>query len=153
MFRGLFLFLGRFCLSLIFLSSGSEKLLDWHGAEQSLTRHLGDFARHVSQKPLLEEALAFSLEHPQALLVVATVFELFGALCVLLGLGVRLGAILLALFLIPATLVYHWFWDLLPPSRDLQMILFLKNLSILGGLFLLIGMGSSKKGRAPKKGE
>ena len=41
------------------------------------------------------------------------------------------------LFLIPATLIFHTDF-----SQQTQMIMFLKNVSIMGGLLLLIAYGS-----------
>jgi putative oxidoreductase len=46
----------------------------------------------------------------------------------------RLAALLLALFLIPATLTAHEFWASHGPEFQGQLVNFLKNVAILGGL-------------------
>lgn len=70
------------------------------------------------------------------LLLFATLFELCGGLSILLGYREKLGAILLILFLIPATVLMHQFWFVEGAMRELQLTHFLKNLAILGGLIL-----------------
>jgi len=49
----------------------------------------------------------------------------------------RLCAIALILFLIPATLVAHSFWLAPPQAVQVQLVNFLKNLSMLGGLLFI----------------
>jgi uncharacterized membrane protein YphA (DoxX/SURF4 family) len=55
----------------------------------------------------------------------------------LLGYKTRLGAILLILFLIPTTLVFHTDF-----SKEMQVIAFLKNLAIIGGLLMVVYAGA-----------
>jgi uncharacterized membrane protein YphA (DoxX/SURF4 family) len=64
----------------------------------------------------------------------ALVFEAVGGLSLLLGYHARIGAWLLILFLIPTTLIFHNFWAFSGPEYQMQMINFLKNLAIMGGL-------------------
>lgn len=78
------------------------------------------------------------------LLLTATLFELLGGLSVLLGYKEKWGATLLALFLVPTTIIMHQFWFVEGGGRELQMAHFLKNLAILGGLILFIQQGSGQ---------
>lgn len=56
-----------------------------------------------------------------------------GGLMVLLGIWADLGALLLALFLLPTAFVMHAFWKVDDPQeRQGQMIHFQKNLSLFG---------------------
>ncbi|HAZ44723.1 MAG TPA: DoxX family protein [Cyanobacteria bacterium UBA11369] len=71
------------------------------------------------------------------LLVGAIVCELFGGLSVLLGYKARWGAIALIIFLIPATLIFHTNF-----AERMQVIQFLKNLGLLGGLLMVYSFGS-----------
>jgi len=74
-------------------------------------------------------------------LVGAILCEIGGGLSLLLGCKARLGALLLFLFLIPTTLVFHNFWDYQGAEQKMQMINFMKNLAIMGGLALVVGFG------------
>ena len=66
-----------------------------------------------------------------------------GGLSVLLGFHARVGAILLALFLVPVTLVMHAFWAVDDAgAAQVQQIMFMKNLALLGGTLLILHFGS-----------
>ncbi len=71
------------------------------------------------------------------------IIALAGGLSVLLGYRARLGAWLLVLFLVPVTLAIHHFWTVPDPmARQLDMVMFLKNLSILGGALFIAHAGA-----------
>jgi len=75
-------------------------------------------------------------------LLMAVIFELGGGLSVLLGVKARLGALALIVFLVPVTLIFHDFWQYEGAEQQMQMIHFMKNLSILGGLTLVFAHGA-----------
>jgi putative oxidoreductase len=66
------------------------------------------------------------------LLAAAVALMLVGSVLVISGVRVRLGAILLLLFLVPTTLLFHN--DVSDPQERIAL---LKNLSIMGGLLLV----------------
>ena len=66
------------------------------------------------------------------LLAAAVALMAVGSVLVISGYRGRLGAILLLLFLVPTTLIFHN--DLADPQERIQL---LKNLSIMGGLLLV----------------
>jgi len=57
----------------------------------------------------------------------------------LTGFQARWGALALAAFLIPITLIFHNFWAFQGQEQQMQMVHFLKNLAIMGGLFQVAG--------------
>jgi putative oxidoreductase len=63
--------------------------------------------------------------------------EVFGGLALILGYRTRLAALALAAFTLVAGILFHW-----QPGDQMQQILFLKNLSIAGGLLLLVARGA-----------
>jgi putative oxidoreductase len=109
--------IARTLLGLIFVMSGITKITGFEGTQQYMASH---------GIPLTAVAL-----------VGAIVVEILGGLSIILGLWARAGAAALFLFLIPATLIFHTDF-----SQQTQMIMFLKNLSIMGGLLLVIAFGS-----------
>jgi putative oxidoreductase len=113
---------GRILISQIFLMSGLHKIFAW---EQT--------AGYMASKGMPMIPL---------FLLGAIVFELAGGLAVLTGFGARCGAALLIIFLIPATLIFHNFWALEGMNQQIQMIMFMKNLAIMGGLFFVISFGA-----------
>jgi putative oxidoreductase len=74
-------------------------------------------------------------------LVAAALVELAGGLSILLGCWARLGALALFLLLIPTTLIFHDFWAYEGMDRMNQMQHFMKNLTIMGGLLMVVGLG------------
>ncbi len=137
-------FLGRALLSLIFLASGINQILNWDTTLQLLQRTLNDNLVTAMQNPMLSQGLEWAAGQSFVLLVLATVFQLLGGLMVFLGINTRFGAMLLLLFIIAATGLFHQFWILQGADRDLQMIMFLKNVSIAGGLLFLIAYGNGR---------
>lgn len=77
------------------------------------------------------------------LVPVAGLLILLGGFSILLGYKARIGAWLIILFLIPVTLVMHNFWAISDPQQaQMQMIMFMKNVSMLGAAFLIAYFGS-----------
>lgn len=126
--------LGRLLISQIFLASGVQKIMDWSGTEKLMADH------GMPLVPLL--------------LVGAILTELGGGMSLLLGCKARLGALWLFLFLIPTTLVFHAFWTSPPEKLQIQSIMFMKNLAIMGGLLFIASFGPGplsvdERGRRP----
>ena len=71
------------------------------------------------------------------------VLALFGGLSVLVGYFAKIGAALLVAFLIPVTLMMHNFWTVADANEaQIQMVMFMKNVSMLGGAFLIAYFGA-----------
>lgn len=78
------------------------------------------------------------------LIVIAALAEIAGGLSILTGFLTRIGALGLVVYLVITTLVFHDFWNLAGAERQTQMVNFLKNLAIMGGLALLIAHGAGR---------
>ena len=109
----------RILLGLIFVMSGITKITGFEGTQQYMASH--------------------GIPLTAVFLVGAIAVEILGGLSVILGLWPRAGAAVLVLFLIPATLIFHTDF-----SQQTQMIMFLKNLSIMGGLLLVMAFGGGR---------
>jgi putative oxidoreductase len=71
------------------------------------------------------------------------VIALLGGLSIALGYKAKWGACLLVLFLIPVTLMMHNFWAINDPMMaQMQQIMFMKNLALLGTALFISQMGS-----------
>lgn len=111
----------RLLLGLVFLGSGIGKVQDFSGTAEVMASK--------------------NMPMPSFLLVGAIVFLFVGSLSLFAGFKARFGALLLILFLIPATLIFHNFWAMPEEMQEMQMIQFLKNLSIMGGLLMVMAQG------------
>jgi len=99
-------------------------------------------ANHFSTQTI---AYAASQGVPVASIAVplAGVLALVGGLSILLGYRAKLGAWLIALFLVGVTPMLHNFWAVTDPMmRQMQMIMFMKNVSMLGGALLISQFGA-----------
>lgn len=138
-------FLGRVCFSAIFILAGINKIMNWDATEQMLVNQMLDVLSKSYQYGWAKNLFDHILPLAPTLLVVATVAELLGGILILLGIQVRLGALILCLFLIPTSLLFHNFWALEGKEMELQLSIFLKNLSIFGGGLLLLAFGKGPK--------
>lgn len=149
--QSIVIILGRICLSGLFIISAIYKVIDWQATERGLVSLICDWHAYVSFSASLQKFFSALLPWVPVVLVIITVLELIGGLLVLFGIKPRLGAFFLILFFIPATILVHQFWFLEGIKREMQMILFTKNIAILGGLLYILGFGGSiEKKRGPE---
>jgi putative oxidoreductase len=74
---------------------------------------------------------------------VSGLIALVGGLSILLGYRAKIGAWLIALFLILVTPAMHKFWTVADPMMaQVQMVMFFKNVSMLGGALLISQFGA-----------
>ena len=111
---------GRILLAAIFLWSGIKSIRDFESTAAGLAANMGVSGTFI----------------PQALLVGGIVCLMLGSLALILGLKARWGAVLLIIFLIPTTIIYH------PPTgSETEFIPFMKNLALIGALLLVVSFG------------
>ncbi|UUO07619.1 DoxX family protein [Blastopirellula sp. J2-11] len=79
---------------------------------------------------------------PHVMLAGAILFLIVGGATVAAGYYARFGAGLLLVFLVLATYYFHDFWNLEGEEAQMQMIQFMKNLSMAGAMVFLIANGS-----------
>jgi len=147
-FKSLVTFVGRVFISLFFIITSLEKIFDWQVSGQKFVSDLALLHSHLSKTSWGTFFIEAILPFATTLLTIIIIFELVGGFLLLIGIRVRLGAFLLIVVLIFTTLLSHYFWVLEGEQRSLQLIQFLKNLAILGGLLNVIAFG---KGDKPKK--
>lgn len=138
-------FCARLFLSAIFLVSGVGKLFHWSDTERDLSNALGEWQTALGGFDLAHEIFSFLMMWVPALLIIATFLELLGGLLLLLGVKERFAVSCLSLFLIPTTILFHEFWFVEGSVRQLEMSFFLRNLAILGGLFLVLLHGTQEQ--------
>ena len=74
---------------------------------------------------------------PGVLLTPTIAFEIFAAIAIIVGAYARTAALLLSGFSLMTAFVFHFNF-----ADQIQTIMFLKNISIAGGLLLLVASGS-----------
>lgn len=109
-------FIARILLCFIFFVAGISKITNFTGSQQYMTEY------HVPLTSIL--------------LVIAILIEILCGLSLLLGFKVRWGSIILVIYMVIVTLIFHTKF-----SDPIQFIMFQKNLAIIGGLLLIFHFG------------
>jgi len=110
---------GRILLVLIFLNSGIDKIENFEGTTKFMAQ--------------------YGMPYTSLFLFGAIIFELAGSIFVILGYYTRFGALLLLIFLIPTTIIFHTNFE-----DTIQIIMLMKNLSMFGGCLVLLAMGPGR---------
>ena len=113
---------GRLLLALLFVPAGIGKIGGFAGT-----------AGYIAAK---------GLPLPELGAAIAIVVEVVGGLALLAGFGTRLAALLLALFTLVATFIFHAYWGLPADQSFVQQLMFNKNIAVVGGLLVLAAHGA-----------
>jgi putative oxidoreductase len=140
-----FVTLGRVLFAVLFIVSGAFKLFDLPATADMLASKI---VIPATLTPYTSQLEAISgMEMKQLLAMASGVLELVGGLMIALNFGARFFSLLLILFVIATTVYFHDFWNQTGPDARSNMIHALKNLSIIGALFIIAGIG--RISRAP----
>lgn len=116
------MFIARLLISSIFLLAGVGKFIDISSTEAFMA------TKNIPAMPYL---------------YLAAITEILGGFSVLLGFKARYGAILLILFLIPTTYIFHDFWNIQDKEQWAQQFThFFGNMAIIGGLLYVVCFGA-----------
>ncbi|HEU4718387.1 MAG TPA: DoxX family protein [Bacteroidia bacterium] len=97
---------------------------------------------HFSQ-PSIAYAASAGVPAASFLVPLSGVIAAAGALSIILGYKAKWGAWLIVLFLIPVTFMMHAFWKATDPvAQQMQMVMFMKNIALLGAALLITYFGS-----------
>ncbi|MEP7205590.1 MAG: DoxX family protein [Casimicrobiaceae bacterium] len=116
--------LGRIALAAIFVWSGFGKISGFSGT-----------AAYIASK---------GLPLPEVLTAVTIFIEFALGVAIVVGFKARIAALLIALWLIPTTLLFHNFWSVPAEQVMMQQINFMKNMSIFGGMLILMAFGPGR---------
>lgn len=118
------LVLARALIATIFVWSGLNKIFDWSGS-----------VAYMDQAGMV--AIPFFL-------AMSIVVEIVGGLSIFTGTLTRIWALILFLYLIPVTWLFHDFWNVEAPAAQTQFFHFLKNLALMGGLLYVLALGADR---------
>ena len=114
--------IGRVLLALMLIMAGYDKLSNISGT-----------AGYIASG---------GLPMASVLAVIAGLLELLGGIAIAIGWQARWAALALGLFTLVASLLFHKFWAVAPDQAYMQQLLFMKNLSVAGGLFIVAALGA-----------
>ena len=142
---------GRILFAVLFVYTGATKLF----AVQATADYI---ATKVTLPPLIVPYLAqlesmTGMTTPQMLAIGVGAFEVIAGLMIALNFLARFFAILLVIFVVVATFYFHDFWNQAPPDNARTLIDALKNLSLIGALFIIAGYGKGPRSVEPAYGD
>ena len=115
--------IGRILFSMIFISTGLSHFFK-----------LNDMSMYTA---------SMGVPLPTLATLVTGFMLLFGGLSILLGYKVKIGALILVLFLVPTTFIAHAFWGIEDAMQSqMQMIMFMKNFAMTGSALMFYYFGT-----------
>ena len=142
-----FITFGRILFAVLFIFSGASKLLNLPATAQMTEKIVipAALATYTSQ---LEGVTGMPM--PQMLAIAAGALELICGIMIALNFGARFFAILLILFVAAVTFYFHDFWNQAAgEARYDNLVHALKNLSLIGALFMIVVTSRSAKAHEP----
>jgi putative oxidoreductase len=114
--------IGRLLIAMMFILAGFGKIGGFAGV-----------AGYIGSK---------GLPMPQLLALGTIVLEIVAGLALLVGYKTRWAAAALAAFTVLATLLFHNYWAMPAEQQQVQQLMFMKNLAIVGGLLMITVLGA-----------
>ena len=142
---------GRVLFAVLFIYSGITKLFAIAATAEFISARVVIPALLTPYTSQLESMTGMST--PQMLAIVAGVLEVVSGLMIALNFGARFFAILMIFFVAAATFYFHDFWNQPSPENAKTLIDALKNLSIIGALFMIAGYGRGPRPNEPAYGD
>jgi len=122
--RDLAALVGRVLLAFMFVYSGFGKVTGFEGTVASIAGK--------------------GLPLPQVGAVIAIAVELGAGLMLAVGWKTRFAAVAIAVFTLAASIFFHNFWTMADQAMRTNQIMFLKNISIVGGMLMVVAFGPGR---------
>ncbi|MDE2380167.1 DoxX family protein [Bradyrhizobium sp.] len=146
-----FVTFGRILFAVLFIYTGATKLFavqataDFIAAKVTVPEMILPYAQQVEQ--------ATGMTTPQLLAIVVGGLEIVAGLMIALNFGARFFAMLLIVYVALATFYFFDFWNQAPPENGKMLVDALKNLAIIGALFMIMGYGRATRQAEPAYGD
>ncbi|HEX4843416.1 MAG TPA: DoxX family protein [Limnobacter sp.] len=118
--------IGRVLLAAMFVLAGIDKIGGFEGT-----------AGYIA---------SVGLPMAEALTALTIVVEIGAGLALIAGFQTRLAALALAGFTLAASVLFHNYWAMPAEQAYVQQLMFMKNLSVAGGLLLVVALGGGRWG-------
>lgn len=138
-----FVTFGRILFAVLFIYTGATKLFaipataDFVASKVTIPEVVAPYAQQLEA--------TVGMPFMQLLAMAAGAFEVLAGLMIALNFGARFFALLLVVFVVASTFYFHDFWNQPAPENAKTLIDALKNLSIVGALFIIAGYGKATR--------
>ncbi len=124
--QDIFSLIGRVLISGVFLWAAYEKITHWNATVAYYK------TKNVPQLNIV--------------LPIMVALKVIGGLSVLLGWHAHIGALILLIVTILSVLKLHAFWEKTGSEMSMEKLFFLKEVAIIGGLFMILALGAGHFG-------
>jgi uncharacterized membrane protein YphA (DoxX/SURF4 family) len=138
-----FVTFGRILFAVLFIYTGATKLFaiqataDFIASKITVPEVIAPYAQQVEQ--------ATGMTTPQLLAIGVGGLEIIAGLMIALNFAARFFAMLLIIYVAVATFLFYDFWNQAAPDNAKMLVDALKNLSIIGALFMIMGYGRATR--------
>jgi putative oxidoreductase len=146
-----FITFGRILFAVLFIYSGATKLFGLQATADAIAAKVAIPAVVAPYTAQLETLTGMTTPHMLA--IAAGAFEIVAGVMIAVNFAVRFFSMLLILFVIAVTFYFHDFWNQVPPDNGKTLVDALKNLSIIGALFMIAGYGRGPRMAEPAYGD
>jgi putative oxidoreductase len=115
---------GRVLLAFMFVYAGFGKIGGFEGT-----------AAYIASK---------SLPLPPVATTIAILVEVLGGLMLVIGWKARWAALIVAVFTFFASILFHNYWAMADQAAQVNRLMFMKNLSVIGGLLMVFALGPGR---------
>lgn len=136
--RSFVITISRFCISVFFLVAAVKNILYWHESESRLMGAFLDWQTYIDFSHEMSLVISLFISWAPLIHSLITAMMLLGGLLVLIGVKEKLGIVLLVFFLIPNAILYHPFWWVDGVMREMETMLFFKDVALVGCLINLL---------------
>jgi putative oxidoreductase len=123
---------GRILLALMFVLAGFGKIGGFDGT-----------VGYIASK---------GLPLPVVLAAGTVALELVGGLALAVGYKARWAALALAVFTVLASVIFHNYWAMPAEQQRMQMLMFMKNLAVTGGMLMVFAFGPGRYSLDARRG-
>lgn len=113
--------IGRILLAAMFVLAGFDKI----GGFDGTAGYIG----------------SVGLPFPEVLTALTIAVEIGAGLALIVGFQTRIAALMLASFTLAASVLFHNYWAMPADQAYVQQLMFMKNISVAGGLLIIVALG------------
>ena len=146
-----FITFGRILFAVLFIYSGATQLFNIQATSEFISAKVVIPALLAPYTSQLETMTGMSTQ--QTLAIAVGAFEVIAGLMIAVNFGARFFATLMIFFVAATIFYFHDFWNQSPPDNAKTLMDALKNLSIIGALFMIAGYGRVSRPAEPAYGD
>ncbi|MBR0913257.1 DoxX family protein [Bradyrhizobium japonicum] len=138
-----FVTFGRILFAVLFIYTGATKLFalqptaDFIATKVVVPEVIEPYAKQIET--------ATAMTTPQLLAIAVGGLEIIAGVMIALNFGARFFALLMIIYIAGSTVLFSDFWNQAAPDNAKVVVDALKNLSIIGALFMIMGYGRATR--------